>query len=214
MARPRAADYDQHRARILQRAVDAFARRGYPGASMADLAEECGASKAALYHYFPSKDALLFEALDAYTRRLLAVVETEQARALPAREELAAVVRALMAEYQTSHAYHAALLGDVKFLAQDERERVRAQERAVVDAVAATLERAHPAAIDARNRVVVTMALLGMINFTFAWLRPDGPVSHEQFAELVIDLWSTGLAGARTPFLEGRIREQAVRLEG
>lgn len=214
MARPRAADYDQHRARILQRAVDAFARRGYPGASMADLAEECGASKAALYHYFPSKDALLFEALDAYTRRLLAVVETEQARALPAREELAAVVRALMAEYQTSHAYHAALLGDVKFLAQDERERVRAQERAVVDAVAATLERAHPAAIDARNRVVVTMALLGMINFTFAWLRPDGPVSHEQFAELVIDLWSTGLAGARTPFLKGRIREQAVRLEG
>ena len=213
MARPKAADYDEHRARILQRAVDAFARSGYPSASMADLAQECGASKAALYHYFPSKDALLFEALDAYTRRLLLLVEAEQSRALSPRDELAAIVRALMAEYRSSHAYHAALLGDVRFLAEDERRRVRAQERAVVDAIASTLERAYPAAIDAGNRVVVTMALLGMINFTFAWLRPDGPVDHERFAELVIDLWSNGLAGARTPLLQGHTREQAVRLE-
>jgi AcrR family transcriptional regulator len=213
MARPKAADYDEHRARILQRAVDAFARSGYPSASMAGLAQECGASKAALYHYFPSKDALLFEALDAYTRRLLVLVEAEQARALSPRDELAAIVRALMAEYSSSHAYHAALLGDVRFLAEDERRRVRAQERAVVDAIASTLERAFPAAIGEGNRVVVTMALLGMINFTFAWVRPDGPVDHEQFAELVIDLWSNGLAGARTPLLQGQTREQAVRLE-
>jgi hypothetical protein len=37
------------------------------------------------------------------------------------------------------------------------------------------------------------MALLGMINFTFAWLRPDGPMSHEQYAQLEIDLWERGL---------------------
>ena len=213
MARPRAADYDEHRARILQRAVDAFARSGYPSASMAELAHECGTSKAALYHYFPSKDALLFEALDAYTRRLLAVVEAERARGLAAADELAGILRALMAEYRTSHAYHAALLNDVKFLPEDQMRRIRSQERDVVEAIASTLERAHPGALDAHNRVVVTMALLGMINFTFTWLRPDGPVSHEQFAELVIDLWSHGLAGARIPLLQGSPREQAVRFE-
>jgi hypothetical protein len=37
------------------------------------------------------------------------------------------------------------------------------------------------------------MALLGMINFTFAWLRPDGPMSYEQYADLVIGLWEHGL---------------------
>lgn len=213
MARPRAADYDRQRARILERAVQAFARNGYPSASMASLAGECGASKAALYHYFPSKDALLFEALDGYTRRLLALVEAEQARGLTAREELAAIVAALMAEYRTAHAYHAALLHDVKFLAAHERTRIRAQERAVVDAIAATLERAYPLAVDAGNRSVVTMALLGMINFTFAWLRPDGPVDHERFARLVADLWSNALAGAHGPLLRGNPSEQAIRIE-
>jgi len=213
MARPKAADYDQHRARIIDHAVQAFARTGYPSTSMASLAGDCGASKAALYHYFASKDALLFEALDGYTHRLLAIVEAEQARGLPAGDELAAIVAALMGEYRHAHAYHAALLNDVKFLAEHERLRIRAQERSVVDAIAATLERAYPAAIDARNRTVVTMALLGMINFTFAWLRPDGPVSHEQFARLVIELWSHGLAGARAPFLQGTPSEQAIRIE-
>ena len=42
------------------------------------------------------------------------------------------------------------------------------------------------------------MALLGTINFTFAWFRPDGPVSHERFAELVIELWERGLDGTGT----------------
>lgn len=214
MARPKAADYDQHRARIIERAVEAFARAGYPGTSMATLADDCGASKAALYHYFASKDALLFEALDGYTQRLLALVEAEQSRGLPPAEELAAVVGALMSEYRNAHAYHAALLNDVKFLEEGERLRIRAQERAVVDAIAASLQRAYPAALDAGNRTVVTMALLGMINFTFAWLRPDGPVSHEQFARLVIDLWSNGLAGTRTPFLQGSASEQGIRIEG
>ena len=213
MARPKAPDHDAQRARILERAVEAFARNGYASASMASLAGDCGASKAALYHYFPSKDALLFEALDGYTRRLLAIVEAEQARGLAPRAELAAIVRALMASYGSSAAYHVALLNDVGFLADPQRALVRARERAVVDAIAATLQRAYPLAVTPGNRVVVTMALLGMINFTFAWLSPEGPVSHAQFADLVIDLWSKGLEGARTPLLQGDRSEQAVRIE-
>lgn len=214
MARPRAPDYDQQRARILALAVRAFERTGYPSASMASLARACGTSKAALYHYFASKDALLFEALDGHTRRLLALVESVQAAGLPARDELAQVVRTLMLEYRSAHAYHAALVNDVKFLADDERRAVRARERAVVDAIAATLARAFPDRVTAGNRIVVTMALLGMINFTFAWLRPDGPMSHADFAELVIELWTRGLEGARIPTLEGARHESAVRVQG
>lgn len=214
MARPKAADYDDHRGRIQRTAVEEFARIGYPSASMANLAQACGTSKAALYHYFASKEALLHEALDGYTQRLKRLVESECARGLAPREELAAVVHALVAEYRTSQAYHAALLNDVKFLDTKQRDQIRAQERDVVDAIARSLERAYPQAVTRTNRSVVTMALLGMINFTFAWLRPDGPVSHDQFADLVLDLWSQGLGGAQSPLLEGTASEQAVRVQG
>jgi hypothetical protein len=103
-------------------------------------------------------------------------------------------VHALLAEYRQSRPWHVALLNDVKFLGPLERERSKAQERAVVDALAETLERVAPKRFAEGERKPATMALLGMINFTFAWLRPDGPMSYDRYAELVTDLWLKGIA--------------------
>ncbi|MBN9427018.1 MAG: TetR family transcriptional regulator [Burkholderiales bacterium] len=199
MSRPKAIDYEQQRDRILELAVRAFAEIGYPSASMAELAQTCGTSKARLYHYYPSKEAILFDSLERYTARLNAIVDQVRARRLPARQELSALVRELMAEYRHSHDYHVALLHDVKFLAPQLRERIKDRERAVVSALADTLERAFPQRMTPALRTPLTMALLGTINFTFAWLRPDGPMSYEQFAEMVIDIWQRGLEGEPLP---------------
>jgi AcrR family transcriptional regulator len=193
VARPKALDYDAQRDRILALATAAFAETGYPSASMAQLAQACGTSKARLYHYFPSKETLLFESLDRYTRRLVALVESVKARGLAPREELAELVRALVVEYRDSRERHVALLNDVRFLAHAQRERIESQQRAVVDALADTLQRVAPGRFAPGERKPATMALLGMINFTFAWLRPEGPMSYERYAELVIDLWERGL---------------------
>ena len=193
MGRPRAADHADQRDRILLRATEAIAELGYGSASVAQLAQACGLSKAGLYHYFPSKDAILFESLDRYTKLLMDRLAEVRARGLEPRHELGEMVRTLMLQYRDSRAHHVALLNDVKSLEPAAREQIRAQERAVVDQLAETLERVAPGRFDALTRKPATMALLGMINFTFAWLRPDGPMSHEQYAQLVIDLWERGL---------------------
>jgi AcrR family transcriptional regulator len=71
---------DIRRTRLLDAADRIFARLGYDGASMEDIAFEAGVGKPTLYRYFPSK-AELFEAvfshtLDELERRLdLAVAE-------------------------------------------------------------------------------------------------------------------------------------------
>jgi AcrR family transcriptional regulator len=194
MARPKSADYEQQRDEILRLATAAFAELGYPSASMAQLAEACGTSKARLYHYFPSKEAILYESLDRYTQRLGELVGTVRARQLGPREELVAMLRALLVEYRQSRPWHVALLNDVKFLPPEQRERIKAQERAVVDALSGTLDRVAPSRFVPDEKKPATMALLGMINFTFAWLRPDGPMSYERYADLVSELWLKGVA--------------------
>jgi len=193
MARPKASDYDAQRDAILVRATAAFAELGYASASMAQLAGACGTSKARLYHYFPSKEAILFESLDRYTRRLLDRVAAVRSRGLAPRDELAALVRTLLAEYRDSRPWHVSLLNDLRFLAPAQRDPIEAQQRAVVEAVAGSIDRVAPGRFAPHERKPATMALLGMINFTFAWLRPDGPLSHEDYAELVIDLWERGV---------------------
>lgn len=195
MARPRAADHDAHRDRILAAAVRAFAEHGYPSASMSQLAQACGLSKAGLYHYYASKEALLFDALDRYTRRLVDLCADVAARPSPPREAVARIVRALLHEYRDSRDYHVALLNDLRHLGAPEQARIRSQQRAVVRTLTAVLARAWPARLSGPDASATTMALLGMINFSFAWWRPDGAMSHERFADLVIELWEHGLDG-------------------
>jgi AcrR family transcriptional regulator len=60
--------------RILEIARELFARQGYTGTSIADIAHELGTTTAALYYHFPSKAdilrGLLAEPLVAYNRIL------------------------------------------------------------------------------------------------------------------------------------------------
>ena len=193
MARPISASHDLRRDEILNVAAACFAQRSYPATSMNDIAAACGTSKARLYHYFPSKESLLAESLDRYVRRLHEVVEGVRALGLAPRDELAGLVRALLVEYRDSRERHVALLNDVKFLTPELREPILARQRAVVAALADTIERVAPGRFAPAERTPATMALFGMINFTFAWLRPDGPMSYERYAELVIDLWERGV---------------------
>ncbi len=203
MARPRADTHDQQRQMIRHQAAREFARRGYASAPMADLARACSVSKAALYHYFNSKEAILFEALDQYMIRLqeltrkfrTAANDSTDDSAAAARERLAGLVRALLVEYAQSHNYHVCLLNDVKFLGATEREHITGLERDVVNTISVLIEQAFPGRIDPSARSATTMALLGMVNFTFAWWDPDGELNERQLADLMIDLWWRGLGG-------------------
>ncbi|MGH3194948.1 MAG: TetR family transcriptional regulator [Streptosporangiaceae bacterium] len=62
------------RERLLRAAADVFARRGYDGTRVADIATAADVSNGALYAHFGSKAELLVAALRAHGRRLLAEV--------------------------------------------------------------------------------------------------------------------------------------------
>jgi AcrR family transcriptional regulator len=198
MARPKSASHDLKRDAILDLAARCFAERSYHAASMNDIAEAGGTSKARLYHYYESKEAILFDLLDRHTQRLLAIVgETEaaaQRQGLNERAALHELIRRFLAEYQSSATRHAALLHDVHFLGEGQREVIVARQRDVVAAFTRFLHRAYPERLGRGNSSAITMMVLGMINWTFTWLRPDGPLSYADFAEEVIRTLEAGLS--------------------
>ncbi|ABI85803.1 TetR family transcriptional regulator [Burkholderia ambifaria] len=201
MARTRAPDHESQREQILDLAAEKFAQTSYPSTSMSDLATASGTSKARLYHYYESKEAILFDLLDRYTKRLMLIIaEVEgasQRRGLSERDAFAELVRAFLAEYETSHSRHVALLNDVKYLEDAQREIVLDRQRDIVAAFARQLARAYPDRISKENQTSVTMMVFGMINWTFTWLKPGGRLGYRDFAEQVIDLMERGLsAGA------------------
>lgn len=198
MARPKSLQHELKRDEILDVAAQCFADRSYPAASMNDIAAACGTSKARLYHYYESKEAILHDLLDRYTQRLLALIgqveATAQRRNLDDRAALHELIRSFLEEYETSATRHVALLHDTKFLGDAQREAILDRQRDVVSAVTRFLRRAYPSRVTAANQTALTMLLFGMINWTFTWLRPGGAMSYSAFAEEVISLLEKGLA--------------------
>ena len=210
MARPKSAFHEIKRDQILDIAAQCFAERSYPAASMNDIAAASGTSKARLYHYYGGKEAILFDLLDRYTQRLLLLIAqveaTAQRRNLDDRAALHELIRSFLEEYETSATRHVALLHDTKFLGSEpdpalaadppvsQRELILNRQRDVVAAVTRVLRRAYPQRLNPGNQTAITMMLFGMINWTFTWLRPGGPMSYAAFADEVIAMLERGLA--------------------
>ena len=201
MARPKSANHELQREAILDVAAQAFARHGYVAASMNDIAQACGTSKARLYHYYSSKDAMLFDLLDRYTQRLLVIVGETDARAqrqnLNDQEALHDLIRAFLQEYERSATRHMALLNDAKHLGSEQHELILNRQRDVVSAFTRFLKRAYPTRVKGSHETPITMMVFGMMNWTFTWLRSDGPMSYRDFANEVIEMMERGL-GAQT----------------
>jgi AcrR family transcriptional regulator len=197
MARPKSATHELQREAILDVAAQCFAQRSYVAASMNDIAAACGTSKARLYHYYGSKEAILFDLLDRYTQHLLAIIGQTDAGAqrknLDDRAALHELIRNFLDQYESSATRHSALLGDTKFLGEVQRELILDRQRDVVSAMTRFLTRAYPRRITPANQTAVTMMLFGMINWTFTWMRPDGPMSYRDYAEEVIAMLERGL---------------------
>ena len=197
MPRGRAPGYDAQREDILAHAAALFARQGYPGTSMNEVARACGMSKAALYHYVRDKYRLLVEIAEDHVTHLVALVEEIEAEGLAPAARLRRLIERFVREYASAQNAHRVLTEDVRFLDEPDRERVLAAERRVIGAFAAAIAALRPDLQAAQLDKPLTMLLFGMINWMFTWMRPDGTLTHEAMAPVVADLFFGGLPAVR-----------------
>ena len=93
MARPQADDYDLRKQKILDRASKLFADDGYHKASMSEIARACEMSKSLIYHYYSSKQEILYHAMIDHVKELDKLAKEVMAESLPAEESLRKIIR-------------------------------------------------------------------------------------------------------------------------
>lgn len=176
---------------MLDRAAALYARHGFLGASIADLALACGVSKSLLYHYFGSKEDILFEIMSDHVAqlRLVANEALEDAPTEPAAR-LSALTHALLRAYVGAADRHKVLINDLGKLPGERRKTVVAAERELLDMVGDLLQRIGPrfGTTPAELRAS-TMLYFGMINWTHTWYDPKGPVDIEALADRAVSVW-------------------------
>ncbi len=110
--------------KVLDAALCVFWRKGYEGASYADLTEAAGIERPALYSAFGNKEALFRKALDRYSERYLDYIP--EALKLPTSRQVAAHILYNAVNLNTRFPDHTGCLGINGAVAgSDEAEPVR-----------------------------------------------------------------------------------------
>ena len=187
MARTQAADYDQRREAIVDQAARLFASSGFRGTSVSDLAKACETSKSLLYHYYPSKEDVLYAVMSSHIDQLLGDVEEVMARDEPPAVLLHAMIHSFMAHYVGAADRQKVLLNELDSLPADKRAEIVTKQRTVIDAVQSLLVRLDPRLSDPAQARVQTMLLFGMINWTHTWFDSAGPMTADAIADLALD---------------------------
>lgn len=211
MARTRSENYDGIYLGILTQAAALFSAQGYMRSSIADLADACQLSRGALYHYFDSKEAILFAILDAHIREMIARVEAAVSEGGSTLAQFRNVIRTIVEVNAKSPHEQRVLIHDLSFLNEDEQQLLKNLERQLVDILTDLLVRLDAEGkIVRRTRKIYTMILFGIINYTYTWYDPKGGISPREFADIAIDLFLNGFAPGSATRLTAASRREKV----
>ena len=200
MARPRSKQYPDNQNLILDRAAELFARLGFHRASIAELARECNYSKGSLYHYYSSKEAILFALLNQHLLELAELADEAISRSNNPVEQFRDFVAENMQLYVRKVHHHIVLNRDIRYLPDDLREKIRIQERGLLSRLTALLKNIRPEIQDSPgSEKIYAMMFYGMLNWSYTWYDPQGPVGAAQFAEMATDLYLNGLSHVSIP---------------
>ncbi|MVT50077.1 TetR family transcriptional regulator [Bradyrhizobium yuanmingense] len=213
MARTRSENYDDIHRGIIVAARGLFAEHGYMRASIADLAEACKLSRGALYHYFESKEAILFAILDEHVRQMIADVENAIAKHAATEDQFRAAIRAIVDLNARSPQEQRLILNDLTFLSEDDQQTIKSLERQIVDLVSGLLlQLDNHGKIVKRTRKVYAMMLFGTLNFSHTWYDPKGGIAPAEFADMIVDQFLYGIASpavSRHPAASARSAKSA-----
>ncbi len=197
MARTIAKDYEQKRVHILKSAARVFAEQGYDRASMSVLARECGISKANIYHYYDSKDALLFDVLDTYLKALRDRICGLDLPDGPAEARFRALVTEILLAYQGADDEHRVQSNGMSALPNEKQVVLRGYQRDLVQAMSDAMAQCAPDVFDNSPQKLrdTTMSVFGMLNWYYMWQSAASAEDRRDYATLVSRLVLQGVRG-------------------
>jgi AcrR family transcriptional regulator len=184
---------DRKRAEILRRAASIFRRKGFHGAGMREIAAGLGMAPGALYYYFESKEDLLYACQVLSLKRLLKSAGEIVGGKLAADEKLRTLVRAhlghILDELGGSFAhveFHALPNPMLKEVVSKRDAYERLVRRVIREGIQAGAFRK----VDVK---LTALALLGALNWTVVWWRPEGHRQLHGVAHQITDIFLEGL---------------------
>jgi len=184
---------ERRRAEILHAALRAFRDKGYHATTLDDIAEHLGLRKTALYHYFPDKEAILYECHCESLAELDRLMRDARKRFDSDAERLAYVIREHV-RVMTETLEGSPLAFEVTALSLERQAEIIAArdryERGVRRIIESGIKRGEFRRV---NSKIAVFAILGSINWIARWYRPEGSIHAPELGSEFADHLVGGL---------------------
>jgi AcrR family transcriptional regulator len=204
--------YLARRLAILRAAGREFRARGFVETGMRDIAEAAELSPANLYNYFQGKHEILFFCQDSSLDRMIAALErarrAKTSAAARLRQVIVSHLRCLLDEVEGSAAH---LLTNA-LPARQQRYLLAKRDRYELGLRNLIASGMRAGEFVPGEAALVARAMLGALNWSVQWFRPDGQMTAEEIAEAMADYLIRGLLTKMDSFKPFAVQREMPRI--
>ena len=174
--------------RILRVAAEKFAQKGYHATGVAELGDAAGIKRGALYYHIGSKEDLLYQLSRRHVEEALTRGQAVVADADGAVEKFRLLVREHLRTLAARRDEVIVVMHEMYALTGDrakEFNKLRSQYEQLFASV--LREGVREGVFRSAERIEV-LGVLSLLNYTYVWLDPNGPISVDEIAERLTNL--------------------------
>jgi len=199
------------RQEVLREAAASFNSKGYHGTSLNEIAASLGVTKAALYHYFPNKNALLAACFEHAMEAAFGSLERGRREGRNGRERLILTIAGYVEQLIDELNCCVVLMEEQALEPEDHAKLVRQRdrfERALRALVKEGIEDGSVVACDPKLTIFV---LLGAMNWVPKWFKPSGAWKSDQLTAALSQLFERVISSSPARALPRDVGELPTR---
>ena len=176
--------------RILESAIELFRENGYHRVTVDQIVEKTGTSKGGFYHNFYSKDELLYEIHDVFISYVIKKAQEAYDECSTPVSKLCAILQSFIQVFDLYQPHITVFYQESMYLPEVYKETIndkRDQYRLLLQKVIQEGQQSG----DFRKEIpanISTMAIIGMVNWTYKWFKQDGPMTMEEITAVFRDM--------------------------
>ena len=182
--------------KIGKAAARVFDKIGYLQANVNDVADAVRMSKGGIYHYFTSKEEILYFVLDRYMDRVLDNLETSLRALPPEASKLEFIIQRHIRLYAGHKEESKTLLHDYNCLSKKYRQKIAEKERRYLDLVVEALSEylGENKRVKAEEIKALAFLLFGMCNWCYQWYDPKGAIDSDTLSRIIWTVLDSGIS--------------------
>jgi AcrR family transcriptional regulator len=184
MANFREIRFAEKKEDIFNIAAEIFLQKGYEKTTLEEIAAELRMTRGNIYHYFQSKEDILFQSLmRAYAIAYEVLSQVAERKDLTPKERLAMAIKE-HTKVLTKKFVYATMRQQDLFIPEEWRQAVIEERDKCQEIYMGFLkEGINDKIFQEQNIKIVCFAILGAVNWIARWYSPDGPMTAEEIGE-------------------------------